>query len=244
MKSWVSTMIAAPLGRSPRLALSAAGFIATSTSGRVARGQDVVVGEVHLERRDARQRALRGADLGREVRQRHQVVAEDRRLLGEPVTGQLHAVTGVAREPDDHPIELLDLLGHFAPTSLVASARAPRARDGPATRSIVLSGTPKLEHVPVFRYGPAGTAPHDSPAPARTGPVSPCWIRDSRHDHIFSDPMSAMPYFELSRLVCSALTRNGSGRQRAGEEKAMNKTIKVAAALSAAGVLALTGCSE
>ena len=33
VKSWVSTMIVAPLGRSPRLALSAAGFIATSTSG-------------------------------------------------------------------------------------------------------------------------------------------------------------------------------------------------------------------
>ncbi len=34
VKSWVSTMIVAPLGRSPRLAFSAAGFIATSTSGR------------------------------------------------------------------------------------------------------------------------------------------------------------------------------------------------------------------
>ncbi len=33
MKSWVSTMIVAPLGRSPRFARSAAGFIATSTSG-------------------------------------------------------------------------------------------------------------------------------------------------------------------------------------------------------------------
>ena len=33
-KSWVSTMIAAPFGRSPTLAFSAAGFIATSTSGR------------------------------------------------------------------------------------------------------------------------------------------------------------------------------------------------------------------
>ena len=33
VKSWVSTMIAAPFGRSPRLAFSAAGFIATSTSG-------------------------------------------------------------------------------------------------------------------------------------------------------------------------------------------------------------------
>ncbi|MFC3549264.1 hypothetical protein, partial [Nonomuraea ferruginea] len=28
------------------------------------------------------------------------------------VTGELHAVTGVTGEPDDHPIELLNLLGH------------------------------------------------------------------------------------------------------------------------------------
>ena len=80
--------------------------------GGVARGEDVVVGEVDLERRDAGQRALRGADLGGEVRQRHQVVAEGRRLLGEPVAGQLHPVAGVAGEPDDHAVELLDLLGH------------------------------------------------------------------------------------------------------------------------------------
>ncbi len=33
MKSWVSTMTVAPWGRSGRFALSAAGFIATSTSG-------------------------------------------------------------------------------------------------------------------------------------------------------------------------------------------------------------------
>ncbi len=81
--------------------------------GGVARGEDVVVGEVHLERRDARQRALWRPDLGGEVGQRHQVVAEHGRLLGEPVPRQLHPVTGVAREPDDHPIQLLDLLGHL-----------------------------------------------------------------------------------------------------------------------------------
>ena len=80
-----------------------------------------MVGEVDLERRDARQGALGCPDLGGEVGQGHQVVAEDRRLLGEPVTGQLHAVTGVAREPDDHPVELLDLLGH-CPTFVVSGA--------------------------------------------------------------------------------------------------------------------------
>ena len=77
--------------------------------GGVARGEDVVVGEVDLERRDARQRALGRADLGGEVGQRHQVVAERGRLLGEPVAGELHAVAGVAGEPDDDAVELLDL---------------------------------------------------------------------------------------------------------------------------------------
>ena len=83
--------------------------------GGVAGGQDVVVREVDLERRDTRQRALGGADLGGEVGQRREVVAERGRLLGEPVAGELHAVAGVAGEPDDHPIQLLDLLGHHAP---------------------------------------------------------------------------------------------------------------------------------
>ena len=50
--------------------------------GGVAGREDVVVGEVHLERRDARERALGGADLGREVRQRREVVAEATRSPG------------------------------------------------------------------------------------------------------------------------------------------------------------------
>ena len=92
--------------------------------GGVARGEDVVVGEVDLERRDARQGALGRADLGGEVGQRHQVVAEGRGLLGEAVAGELHAVAGVAGEPDDDAIQLLDLLGrstHLCPASLRAS---------------------------------------------------------------------------------------------------------------------------
>ena len=80
--------------------------------GGVPGREDVVVGEVHLEGRDTGQRALRGADLRGEVGQRRQVVAEGRGLLREAVTGELHAVTGVAGEPDDHAIELLDLFGH------------------------------------------------------------------------------------------------------------------------------------
>ena len=76
----------------------------------VARRHDVVVGEVQLEGADAGQGARRCADLGGEVGQRRQVVAEGRRLAGEPVAGELHAVAGVAGEPDDDAVEFDDAL--------------------------------------------------------------------------------------------------------------------------------------
>ena len=187
VKSWVSTMIAAPLGRSPRLAFERRRVHRDQHVGGVARGQDVVVGEVDLERRDPGQRALRGADLGREVRQRHQVVAEDGRLLGEPVAGELHAVTGVAREPDDHPVELLDLLGHCAPTSLCRVTRGALGSTAAATRSIVLRVRRKLEHVPV---SPSAAHLARLPTIVRAGRspdrISPWWICDSRTSRIFS----------------------------------------------------------
>ena len=72
--------------------------------GRVPRGENIVVREVQLEAGHAGQRALRCADLSGKVRQGGQVVAEDRGLLGEPVTGELHAITGVASEPDDYVV--------------------------------------------------------------------------------------------------------------------------------------------
>ena len=84
----------------------------------VARGHDVVVGEVQLEARDAGQGALRGADLGGEVRQGRDVVAEGRRVGGEPVAGQLHPVAGVAGEADDHPVERVDLSHCVEPSSV------------------------------------------------------------------------------------------------------------------------------
>ena len=75
--------------------------------GPVTRGQDVVVGDLDLERRDAGQRALWRADLGRVIRLRRKVVAEQCGLGGEAVTGQLHAVAGVTGESDDDLFELL-----------------------------------------------------------------------------------------------------------------------------------------
>jgi hypothetical protein len=78
----------------------------------VAGGEDVVVGEVDLEARDARQRAGGRADLGREVRQRGQVVSEHGALGGEPIARQLHPVARVTGEPHDDRVDLLDTLCH------------------------------------------------------------------------------------------------------------------------------------
>ena len=100
------TMIVAPGHEvAAREALRAAGFMATRTLGRVARRRDVVVGDVDLEGRDARHRPGRGPDLGRVVGHGGQVVAEGGAHLGEPVTGELHAVAGVAGEADDDPVD-------------------------------------------------------------------------------------------------------------------------------------------
>ena len=73
-----------------------------------ARGQDVPRGEVDLERRDAREGPGRSTDLGREVGQRHQVVADQGGLGGEPVAGELNAVARVARKADDYALLLFD----------------------------------------------------------------------------------------------------------------------------------------
>ena len=112
---------------------------------RVARREDVVVGEVHLEAGDAGQRAGGGADLGREVRQRRDVVAELGGLRGEPVAGELHAVAGVAGEPDDHPVQLTDLLGgdatgHRSVRGTVLSPPAVRRRRRSTAGDLALLG--------------------------------------------------------------------------------------------------------
>jgi len=44
------------------------------------------------------------------------------RFPGESVASQLHAVAGVAGEPDDHTVKLLDLLGHSGVPPLCAEA--------------------------------------------------------------------------------------------------------------------------
>src|SRR5206468_4247148 len=66
----------------------------------VAGREDVGRGKVDLEPRDAGERAGGGADLGGEVGQRADVVADQRAGVGELRSGELHAVAGVAAESD------------------------------------------------------------------------------------------------------------------------------------------------
>ena len=69
--------------------------------GRVARGLDRGRAEIDLEGGDAERRALRRADLGREIGEGREIVAGQRGRQGELAAGQLHAVAGVAGEADD-----------------------------------------------------------------------------------------------------------------------------------------------
>ena len=77
--------------------------------GLVARRVDVRRREADLEAGHAGQRAGRRADLGREVGQRADVVAEDGGRPRELRAGQLHAVAGIAGESDRDSLELLDV---------------------------------------------------------------------------------------------------------------------------------------
>ena len=92
----------------------------------VARRQDLVVGDVDLERRDAGDRPCRCADLSREVRHGRQVVAECSADVGEAIAGELHAVARVSGEPDDDVPDCLGLqvrgLGGHTPSSARRSA--------------------------------------------------------------------------------------------------------------------------
>ena len=103
-----------PPSSSGRLTFSAAGFIATSTFGCAAGREDVPRREVDLEGRDAGQGAGGGADLGREVGERDEVVADQRGGRGEAVAGELHAVARIAGEADDDPLLFLDCLCHLS----------------------------------------------------------------------------------------------------------------------------------
>src|SRR6185503_15699939 len=95
------------------------------------------------------------ADLGREVGERREVVPEHGGLAREPIAGELHAVTRVTREADDHGLEVLDLLGAH-PGQPSGRARAPSvARGGCPTRSRRRTARPRRPRPP----SPGSAAP-------------------------------------------------------------------------------------
>ena len=86
----------------------------------IARSMDVLAAEADLEAADAGQRAGRRPDLGREVGERADIVAEDRGRPGELGAGQLHPVAGIAGEANGDALEILGrdlaLSGGHAPS--------------------------------------------------------------------------------------------------------------------------------
>ena len=101
VNSSVLTMMSAPRGRSSMLAFSAAGFIATSTSG-ASPGVRMSWSAKCSWKPDTPASVPAGARISAgKLGSVDRSLPKDRGLLGEPVTGQLHAVAGVAREPDD-----------------------------------------------------------------------------------------------------------------------------------------------
>ena len=94
-------MISPPGLSASTLVFSAAGFIATSTSGASPAVSICGRAEIDLERRDAEQRALRRADFGGKIGERGEIVAGQRGRQRELPAGQLHAVAGIAGKADD-----------------------------------------------------------------------------------------------------------------------------------------------
>ena len=87
----------------------------------VARRGDLVVGDVDLKCRNAGEGACRRSDLSGKLRERGEVIAQHGAHRSEAIAGELHAIARVAREADDHTVEVDDLaralgcIGHRCP---------------------------------------------------------------------------------------------------------------------------------
>ena len=130
------TISVPPAGRSPMFVLSAAGFIATSTSGASPGVWMSLALKLIWKPETPGQRAGGGPDLRREVGERADVVAEDGGGPGELGAGELHAVAGVAGEPDGDAIELLDVVLDRASVVVVI-----RLRPAPCADAVWVGGS-------------------------------------------------------------------------------------------------------
>ena len=73
----------------------------------VARSVNVIRRKAHLKTRHTKNRAYRSANLGRIVRERCDIVAQQRRGVGELITGKLHAIARVSGEANYNIVNLL-----------------------------------------------------------------------------------------------------------------------------------------
>src|SRR5450755_3298650 len=90
-----------------------------------------------LKCRDAGQRPGRSPDLGGEVRQRREIVADQGGGVGEAAPGELHAIAGVAGEANDHALAFLDRFDHVTPS---ISVRIDRLTSSLAAQRVYASG--------------------------------------------------------------------------------------------------------
>ncbi len=183
-----------PLGHQVDVGLEGGRVHGHEHVGRVARGEDVVVRDVDLEGRHPVDRAGRGPDLGREVREGGQVVAQQGAAGREAVAGQLHAVAGVPGEAHDDLVQLLGVLRsrcHGLPRLLSwtlespaslrcvsprrASLRRRHPRGAPRTPSDVSFGLtllPPAQNPPASQVGrgvPSGLVPAAGARPPPSG---------------------------------------------------------------------------
>ena len=201
--------------------------------GRITRRQDVVVGEVELERRHSRQGSGWCPDLGGEVGQRRQVIAERCRFRCEPVPRELHPVAGVAGEADHHAVELLDLDGHCSVhlqveawvglTASWATGRSPRQGDNPNISSPLEQNHAEAPVVHSLGHGVSGP---DVRRVRRNPPVSHCAaarlrsaVRTGRVSSSSCDPPAGSSPWAVAlfrRVLVGLLTAHADRMRRPG----------------------------
>ena len=123
MNASVLTISVPPRGRSLTFVFSAAGFMATSTSG-ASPGVRMSSSEKWIWKPDTPGSDPAGARIsaGKSGSVR-EVVADEGGLAGEAAAGQLHAVPGVAGKADDDVVDLLDRLAHGSPAKSTPGRR-------------------------------------------------------------------------------------------------------------------------